>query len=107
MGGTATPELAAAVAEAGALGMVAMPMVEPDAVVTALEHLSGQTSGVFGINFLMPFVDRDVVAAAASRVRVVEFFYGDPDPSFGGAGSFRGRPRELAGGIGRRSPGCA
>jgi NAD(P)H-dependent flavin oxidoreductase YrpB (nitropropane dioxygenase family) len=81
MGGTATPELAAAVAEAGALGMVGMPMASLDAVIAALEGLAKQTSGVFGINFLMPFLDREVVEAAAGRARVVEFFYGDPDAS--------------------------
>ncbi|HET9690133.1 MAG TPA: nitronate monooxygenase [Acidimicrobiales bacterium] len=81
MGGTATVELAAAVADAGALGMVGMPMAGPGAVVAALERLSRQTSGAFGVNFLMPFLDRESVAAAASRARVVEFFYGDPDPS--------------------------
>jgi NAD(P)H-dependent flavin oxidoreductase YrpB (nitropropane dioxygenase family) len=81
MGGTATPELAAAVAEAGALGMIGMPMAGTDAVIGALERLAKQTSGVFGINFLMPFIDREAVEAASSRARVVEFFYGDPDAS--------------------------
>jgi NAD(P)H-dependent flavin oxidoreductase YrpB (nitropropane dioxygenase family) len=81
MGGTATPELAAAVADAGALGMVGMPMVPLDAVVAALEDLATKTSGTFGINFLMPLLDREVVEAAATRARVVEFFYGDPDTS--------------------------
>lgn len=81
MGGTAGPELASAVAEAGALGMVGMPMGPPEAIVTALEETARRTSGAFGINFLMPFTHRDAVAAAAPLVRLVEFFYGDPDPS--------------------------
>lgn len=46
-----------------------------------LDGLHAQTSGVFGVNFLMPFLDRDAVAVAATRARVVEFFYGDPDPA--------------------------
>lgn len=81
MGGTASPELAVAVSEAGALGMIAMPMAPPAAVAGALDSMSGRTTAPFGINFLMPFLDRDAVAVAAERARVVEFFYGEPDPS--------------------------
>jgi nitronate monooxygenase len=80
MGGTASAELATAVSNAGALGMLGMPTVPAPAVAAALEAVAGRTAGVFGINFLMPFLDRDAVAAAAPRARVVEFFYGDPDP---------------------------
>jgi NAD(P)H-dependent flavin oxidoreductase YrpB (nitropropane dioxygenase family) len=79
MGGVATPELAAAVADAGALGMVSMVMVPAAEVALALDALVKQTAGTVGMNFLMPFVDQSAVEAAASRVRVVEFFYGDPD----------------------------
>jgi NAD(P)H-dependent flavin oxidoreductase YrpB (nitropropane dioxygenase family) len=32
------------------------------------------------VGFLMPFVDREAVEAAAGTADVVEFFYGDPDP---------------------------
>jgi NAD(P)H-dependent flavin oxidoreductase YrpB (nitropropane dioxygenase family) len=79
MGGVATPELAAAVADAGALGMVNMVMVPADDVAVALAALIGQTTGAVGVNFLMPFLDQDAVDVAASRVRVVEFFYADPE----------------------------
>jgi nitronate monooxygenase len=81
MGGVATPELAGAVAEAGALGMVAGVMVPAPVLEQMLDELRAQTSGALGVNFLMPFVDRDAVRVAAPRVRVVEFFYGDPDGS--------------------------
>jgi nitronate monooxygenase len=81
MGGAATPALAAAVADAGGLGMVNLVMVPADDVASALEQLTTQTSGTVGFNVLMPFLDLAVVEAAASRVRVVEFFYGDPDPA--------------------------
>ena len=79
MGGVATPELAAAVADAGAVGMVTMPMVPAADVEVALDALIGQTTGTVGMNFLMPFLDLAAVEVAASRVRVVEFFYADPD----------------------------
>ena len=45
MGGVATPELAAAVAEAGALGMVNMTMVPADDVAVALDGLVKVTTG--------------------------------------------------------------
>jgi NAD(P)H-dependent flavin oxidoreductase YrpB (nitropropane dioxygenase family) len=81
MGGAATPALAAAVADAGGLGMVNLVMVPADEVANDLEQLRRQSSGTVGFNVLMPFLDLAVVEAAASRVRVVEFFYGDPDPA--------------------------
>ena len=75
MGQVATPVLAGAVADAGALGMV----VPCEDTAAMLDQLAEQTSGMFGINFLVPFLDLGAVEAAASRARVVEFFYGDPD----------------------------
>jgi NAD(P)H-dependent flavin oxidoreductase YrpB (nitropropane dioxygenase family) len=81
MGGTATPDLAVAVAEAGALGTVALPMASPEAVAEALEAMAGRTQGAFGINFLVPFLDRASLEAAADKVRVVELFYDRPDPA--------------------------
>ncbi len=79
MGGVATPELAAAVADAGALGMVNMVMVPADDVAVALDALMEEATGMIGMNFLMPFLDQAAVEVAASRVRVVELFYADPD----------------------------
>jgi NAD(P)H-dependent flavin oxidoreductase YrpB (nitropropane dioxygenase family) len=79
MGGVATPELAAAVADAGGLGMVNMVMQPASDVAAALDALARRTSGTVGLNILMPFLDPEMVDAAASRVRVVEFFYADPD----------------------------
>src|SRR5947199_6296079 len=84
MGGVAGPGLAAAVADAGGLGMVSMVFMaadEVEAALDALDALAARTAGPVGLNVLMPFLDRDVVAVAASRVRVVEFFYADPDPA--------------------------
>ena len=36
--------------------------------------------GQVGVTFLMPSLDLDSVEVAARHARVVEFFYGDPDP---------------------------
>ena len=71
----ATPELAIAVANAGGLGMV----VPCENTAAMLEGVAAQTSGAFGINFLVPFLDLAAVEEAATRALVVEFFYGAPD----------------------------
>jgi NAD(P)H-dependent flavin oxidoreductase YrpB (nitropropane dioxygenase family) len=71
----ATPELAAAVANAGALGMV----VPCENTVAMLDRVAALTAGVFGINFLVPFLDLAAMEAAATRAGVVEFFYAAPD----------------------------
>jgi NAD(P)H-dependent flavin oxidoreductase YrpB (nitropropane dioxygenase family) len=78
MGEVATPELAAAVARAGGLGMVNLVMVRADVVQATVARLSQEVSGPIGINFLMPFLDVAAVEAAAPHCRVVEFFYGEP-----------------------------
>lgn len=80
MGGVATPRLAVAVAEAGALGMLGLAGLPPNAVTAAVQSAAEGTSGPIGVNFLMPFLDRDAVVAAAGSARLIEFFYGDPQP---------------------------
>jgi nitronate monooxygenase len=69
------PRLAAAVADAGGLGMI----TPTDHTVEVLEQLANQTSGTFGINFLIPFLDLEAVEAASSRARVIDFHFGKPD----------------------------
>jgi len=76
----ATPELVAAVADAGGLGMLGAPMMPAAVLEGVLEQLSQRTRGVFGVNFIIPFLDPACVSVAARRARVVEFFYGEPDP---------------------------
>jgi NAD(P)H-dependent flavin oxidoreductase YrpB (nitropropane dioxygenase family) len=90
MPGIATLELAAAVADAGGLGMLGAPMLSAPELEQVLEQLSARTRGAFGVNFLMPFLDLGCLDAAARRARVVEFFYGDPDPELVGRARARG-----------------
>jgi NAD(P)H-dependent flavin oxidoreductase YrpB (nitropropane dioxygenase family) len=80
MPGVGSPELVTAVADAGGLAMIGLPLVPPTLVAATLDQLAQRTRGVVGINFLLPFFDRAALDAAADRARVVEFFYGDPDP---------------------------
>jgi NAD(P)H-dependent flavin oxidoreductase YrpB (nitropropane dioxygenase family) len=79
MGAIATAELAAAVTNAGGLGMIGIALLPPDVVESLLERVASLAQGPFGVNFLMPFLDRDALAIAAARVRLVEFFYGEPE----------------------------
>lgn len=81
MPGIGTPALVAAVADAGGLGMLGAPLMSPAVLEGVLEELEERTQGVFGVNFLIPFLDPECVPVAARRARVVEFFYGDPDAS--------------------------
>ena len=79
MGHVANVDLAAAVADAGGLGMLAVPMVPAEVLEATLVQLARSTAGRFGVSFLVPFVDPDSVAVAARGAGVVEWFYGEPD----------------------------
>ena len=79
MGSILSPELAAEVSNAGALGQLTLTGDVEDAR-RKLDRLSSMTSRPFGINLLIPYLDREVLELAARRARVVDFFWGDPDP---------------------------
>ena len=82
MGGVTTPELVAAVAGAGAVGMVPAQMLAADELEKLLGSLGARSSGSFGVTFLLPFgADPACVEVAAARARLVDFYYGDPDPA--------------------------
>src|SRR5438132_12157301 len=74
-----TPALAAAVSEAGGLGMIANPPSAAE-VERRMESARALTAQPIGIGFLMPFVAGGAVEAAGASAEVVEFFSGDPDP---------------------------
>jgi NAD(P)H-dependent flavin oxidoreductase YrpB (nitropropane dioxygenase family) len=78
MGVVTSPDLVVAVAEAGGIGM--LPIEAPAHIVARqFDELGRRTKGAFGANMLIPFLDREAVAEAARRCRLVEFFYGEPD----------------------------
>jgi len=81
MGTVGTPELVAAVANAGGHGMFAGVMVPPPALRQVIDQIGWLTGGPFGINFLVPLIDPECVEIAAHGAGLVEFFYGDPDPA--------------------------
>lgn len=83
IGGLATPRLAAAVADAGGLGMTTGTLLPAATLAKRLDDLHALTSGVFGVNFIPDLMDRDStlesVEIAAKRARVVDFFFGSPE----------------------------
>jgi nitronate monooxygenase len=79
MPGVCTVELAAAVANAGGLGILSAAHLSPGYLSDELDQLCNRSQGAYAVNFLVPFLELDCVKVAASKARVVEFFYGDPD----------------------------
>ena len=81
MGGMWTPELTAAVANAGGLGMMGAAVSPPTVLsegMAQVRNLLNEDAKV-GVNFLMPFVTEEAVELAAQSLDVVEFFYDQPD----------------------------
>ncbi|WP_439408216.1 NAD(P)H-dependent flavin oxidoreductase [Bradyrhizobium sp. DASA03076] len=91
MGAVGSPELAAAVSEAGGLGMLgtARAGLNPTTLAPLLHRTRELTRGPFGVNFIIrpggaPSQSRAhrCVEQAAKVGRVVEFFYSDPSAEF-------------------------
>jgi nitronate monooxygenase len=83
LAGFAPPLLAAAVSEAGGFGMMGAAGAPLNELVRMLDDVHQRTAQNFGVNFLpaMRPVDPACLELAASRARLVEFFFGDPDRS--------------------------
>jgi nitronate monooxygenase len=81
MGSISSVELVVAVTSAGGMGMVAPHLAPPAVVANVLDRVIAEAAGPVGINFLVPFVDREAVEVAASRARVVDFYHGAVDGS--------------------------
>jgi nitronate monooxygenase len=82
MGGIASPDLAMAVSAAGGLGMLT-GTIGAGALAGHLDRVPETLS--VGVNFLVPFLDRDALDDAAARSAFVEFFWGEPDAALVGA----------------------
>src|SRR5437870_124237 len=80
MGSILSPELAAAVSEAGGLGQLTFAGTSPEIAEERLERTRELTQKPFGVNVLIPFLDRTILEMAVRKARVIDFFWGDPDP---------------------------
>src|SRR4051794_19320740 len=78
MGGAVTPRLAAAVSNAGGLGMLPLTWTSPDEIASVVEETRQQTERPFGVNLGLAWDQRKRLAAAlGAGVRVLSFFWGD------------------------------
>ena len=70
MGWVATPDLVAAVCNAGAFGFLAAATLRPAEIDTAIEKVKALTAQPFGVNFLMDAPGAEQIADALVRQRV-------------------------------------
>ena len=70
MGWVATPELVAAVSNAGGFGFLAGATIRPEDIDAAIEKVKALTPKPFGVNFLMDAPGADRIADALVRQRV-------------------------------------
>ena len=86
MGGAVTPTLAAAVSNAGGLGMLPMTWTSPAEIATVVDETRQLTQRPFGVNLGLAWDQRERLAAAlAAGVRIVSFFWGDASSIIGEA----------------------
>jgi NAD(P)H-dependent flavin oxidoreductase YrpB (nitropropane dioxygenase family) len=79
IGSAATPQLAAAVADAGGLGMLALTWVTGQQAVDRIRRVRQLTDGQFGVNLVLDFPIDDILDACLGEgVPVVSTFWGDP-----------------------------
>ena len=81
MGSVSTAALAVAVADAGGVGSIGTLGMSAAQVDKVLGGLALRTRGVLAANFLTAGIDPEAVTAAAAHVRIVDFYWTDPDPA--------------------------
>jgi nitronate monooxygenase len=81
MPAVATPKLARAVADAGGLGTLTAFGRTPEELANILDTTRAGTAGALAANFITDNMDPAGIEVAASRVRVVDFFWTTPDAS--------------------------
>jgi nitronate monooxygenase len=77
---SATPALPLAVAAAGGHGMYPALALPPPALAPMVDALADHTAS-FGVNFIVPFMDRESLEMTAGRAPYIDFFLADPDPA--------------------------
>ena len=78
MGGAVTPELAAAVSNAGGLGMLALSWSTPDDVRSQVAETAALTDRPFGVNLIREWDQRERLAVAVDAgAPVISLFWGD------------------------------
>ncbi len=84
VGGASTPELAAAVGNAGALGCLSITWRDPAALPDLLRRTRALTERPVAVNLVLAWDPAEKLEIAlAAGVRIVSFFWGDPAPWVG------------------------
>ena len=81
MSRTVTAPLAAAVSNAGGLGMLAMGRSGVGPVRRQIDDVLALTDRPVGAGFIVVFLDEAVLEESAARLPIIEFFWGWPDPA--------------------------
>ena len=81
VGSATTPELAAAVSNAGGLGMLALTWTPLESVRAVIRATRALTDRPFGVNLVLEWAQEERVQACVEEsVAVVSTFWGDPGP---------------------------
>src|SRR5690349_18502204 len=81
MGTLAVPALAAAVSNAGALGMLGVTWLPPDLVRAFIRETRRMTDRPFGVNLVLAWDQRERLDICLDEgARIVSLFWGDPKP---------------------------
>ncbi len=81
IGSATCPELAAAVSNAGGLGMLAMSWRTPPVIREMIRRTRALTQRPFGVNLVLQWDQRERLDVCLEEgVRVLSFFWGDPAP---------------------------
>ena len=79
-----SPELVAAVSDAGALGMLSVTWRKPEEIRSLLRRIRELTDRPFGVNLVLAWNMRKRLEVCLEEgVPVVSFFWGDPSPLLG------------------------
>jgi nitronate monooxygenase len=81
MGGVTTPALAAAVSNAGGLGMLGLTFNDLETVRGRIRQTRQLTGRPFGVNLILQWPQQERLQVCLEEgVVVVSFFWGDPSP---------------------------
>jgi nitronate monooxygenase len=81
IGGIASSALAAAVSNAGGLGMLSGTWHQPALLRELIHQTQASTNMPFGVNFVLAFnIAENLQVCLDAGVKIVSFFWGDPSP---------------------------
>jgi nitronate monooxygenase len=81
MGGASCPQLAAAVSNAGGLGMLALSFVDLDEIRRQVRETKALSQRPFGVNLILDFDQQERLAVCLEEgVPIISLFWGDPAP---------------------------